>query len=75
MPDRSTSSRSGRGGSPPDWAGEVRTRLSPLVAVISENLARKYWGEPSKALGKRLAGLPMRGPKSWALSATNGATA
>jgi putative ABC transport system permease protein len=25
-----------------------------LVAVISENLAREYWGEPSKALGKRL---------------------
>lgn len=29
-----------------------------LVAVISENLARVYWGEPSKALGKRLGGSP-----------------
>jgi putative ABC transport system permease protein len=28
------------------------------VAVISENLAREYWGEPSKALGKRLGGAP-----------------
>jgi predicted permease len=28
------------------------------VAVISENLAREYWGEPSKALGKRLGGSP-----------------
>src|SRR5262249_14113070 len=26
------------------------------VALISENLAREYWGEPSKALGKRLGG-------------------
>jgi predicted permease len=30
------------------------------VAVISENLAREYWGEPSKALGKRLTG-----PEKW----------
>ena len=28
------------------------------IAVISENLAREYWGEPSKALGKRLGGSP-----------------
>jgi putative ABC transport system permease protein len=26
------------------------------VAVISENLAREYWGEPSTALGRRLTG-------------------
>ena len=25
-----------------------------FVAVISENLAREYWGEPSRALGKRV---------------------
>ncbi len=30
------------------------------VAVISENLAREYWGDPSKALGKRLTG-----PQDW----------
>ena len=30
------------------------------VAVISENLAREYWGEPSNALGKRLTG-----PAGW----------
>ena len=30
------------------------------VAVISENLAREYWGEPSTALGKRLTG-----PEGW----------
>jgi predicted permease len=30
------------------------------VAVVSENLAREYWGEPSKALGKRLTG-----PQGW----------
>jgi putative ABC transport system permease protein len=28
------------------------------VAVVSENLAREYWGEPSKALGRRLGGSP-----------------
>jgi putative ABC transport system permease protein len=28
------------------------------VAVISENLAREYWGEPAKALGKRIGGSP-----------------
>ena len=30
------------------------------VAVISENLAREYWGEPSQALGKRISG-----PEGW----------
>jgi predicted permease len=30
------------------------------VALISENLAREYWGEPSKALGKRISG-----PDGW----------
>jgi predicted permease len=28
------------------------------VALISENLAREYWGEPAKALGKRIGGMP-----------------
>jgi predicted permease len=28
------------------------------VVWISENLAREYWGEPAKALGKRIGGLP-----------------
>jgi putative ABC transport system permease protein len=32
-------------------------QLTPAV-WISENLAREYWEEPSKALGKRIAGLP-----------------
>jgi putative ABC transport system permease protein len=30
------------------------------VAIISENLAREYWGEPSNALGKRLGS-----PEDW----------
>jgi hypothetical protein len=30
------------------------------VALVSENLAREYWGEPSKALGKRISG-----PAGW----------
>jgi putative ABC transport system permease protein len=33
---------------------------SPPVMWISENLAREYWGEPSRALGKR-----MGAPGSW----------
>ncbi len=32
-------------------------QLTPIV-VISENLAREYWGEPAKALGKRIGGMP-----------------
>jgi predicted permease len=28
------------------------------VAWISENLAREYWGDPVKAVGKRIGGLP-----------------
>ena len=32
-------------------------QLTPVV-VISENLAREYWEEPSKALGKRIGGMP-----------------
>jgi predicted permease len=28
------------------------------VVVVSENLAREYWEEPSKALGKRIGGIP-----------------
>jgi putative ABC transport system permease protein len=32
------------------------------VAIISENLAHEYWGEPAKALGKRLE---ITGPKEW----------
>ena len=45
------------------------------VAVISENLAREYWGEPSKALGKRLGGSPTSGLKSWASWGTSGSMA
>jgi predicted permease len=30
------------------------------VTLISENLAREYWGEPSNALGKRISG-----PEGW----------
>jgi hypothetical protein len=37
------------------WTDIHRTAA---VAVISENLAREYWGEPSNALGKRLGGSP-----------------
>jgi predicted permease len=37
---------------------DIRQRAA--VAVISENLAREYWGEPSTALGKRLTG-----PDTW----------
>jgi predicted permease len=33
------------------------TQLSPL-ALVSENLAREYWETPSKAIGKRVAGMP-----------------
>jgi predicted permease len=32
-------------------------QLTPAV-VISENLAREYWGEPANALGKRIGGTP-----------------
>jgi len=28
------------------------------LAIVSENFAREYWGEPSKALGKRIGGVP-----------------
>jgi putative ABC transport system permease protein len=28
------------------------------VAMVSENLAREYWEEPSKALGRRIGGMP-----------------
>jgi predicted permease len=28
------------------------------VVVVSENLAREYWGEPANAIGKRLGGMP-----------------
>lgn len=41
------------------WADVER---SPAVAVISENLAREYWGEPTKAIGRRLGG---PGSKEW----------
>ena len=37
---------------------DIHQRAS--VVVISENLAREYWAEPSKALGKRLTG-----PEGW----------
>ena len=32
------------------------------VVIISEPLAREYWGEPSKAIGKRLRGSSQRSP-------------
>jgi putative ABC transport system permease protein len=45
-------------------AGRVITwtdiQQTASVAVISENLAHEYWGEPSNALGKRLTG-----PEGW----------
>jgi putative ABC transport system permease protein len=28
------------------------------VAMVSENFAREYWGEPAKAIGKRIGGAP-----------------
>jgi predicted permease len=28
------------------------------VMIVSENFAREYWGEPAKALGKRIGGVP-----------------
>jgi predicted permease len=33
------------------------TQLKP-VAMVSENLAREYWDTPSKAIGKRISGMP-----------------
>ena len=42
----------GRGLTWPDVVQRV-----PL-AIVSENFAREYWGEPSKALGKRIGGVP-----------------
>jgi predicted permease len=33
------------------------SELQP-IALISENLAREYWEEPSKAIGKRIGGMP-----------------
>ena len=43
------------------------------VIVISETLAREYWREPSRAIGKRVRGMqrPRRGARSWAWSATS----
>jgi putative ABC transport system permease protein len=37
------------------WA-DVHQRAR--IAVVSENLAREYWGEPSNAIGKRIRGGP-----------------
>ena len=37
------------------WSDLVE--LKPVV-VVSENLAREYWGEPANAIGKRLGGMP-----------------
>jgi predicted permease len=28
------------------------------IAIVSSNFAREYWGEPAKAIGKRIGGLP-----------------
>ena len=35
---------------------DIRQRAA--IAVISENCAREYWGDPTKALGKRIGGIP-----------------
>ena len=47
------------------------------VALVSENLAREYWGEPGKALGRRIrrTAEDRRGSRSSGSSATNGRTA
>jgi predicted permease len=37
------------------WAD---THNAAPVAILSENLAREYWGEPAKAIGKRLRRTP-----------------
>jgi predicted permease len=37
------------------WA-DIHQRAA--ITVISENLAREYWGEPATALGKRIGGYP-----------------
>ena len=46
------------------------------VIVISETLAREYWGEPARALGKRVRGCTRarRGARSSASSATSATT-
>jgi putative ABC transport system permease protein len=28
------------------------------IAIVSDNFAREYWGEPAKAIGKRIGGFP-----------------
>jgi predicted permease len=28
------------------------------IAIVSDNFAREYWGEPAKAIGKRIGGVP-----------------
>jgi putative ABC transport system permease protein len=38
-----------------DWADI--TNISP-VAMVSDNLAREYWGEPAKAIGRRIRQTP-----------------
>jgi predicted permease len=40
------------------WA-DVHTAAP--VAILSENLAREYWGEPAKAIGKRVRRTPKTG--------------
>jgi len=40
-------------GRPYTWSDIVEQRL---VVIISEPLAREYWGEPARAIGKRLRG-------------------
>ena len=47
------------------------------VAIVSENLAREWWGDPRAALGKRIreSGAPIRGAKSSASSKTSTTTA
>ena len=47
------------------------------VAMVSENMAREMWGDPSAALGKRIreGAATIRGARSWAWSATSTTTA
>ncbi len=40
------------------WAD---THNAAPVAILSENLAREYWGEPAKAIGKRVRRTPKTG--------------
>ena len=69
------------------WArGSLRDATSPgptcttkrRVAIVSENLAREWWGDPACGAGQadsRKRRLPIPGAKSWASSKTSTTTA